>query len=105
MLAGVPPGAVLATEVVLTDALIIPQGVITPAVLTRGGHQALINVVLALRPRVPGPSTVAEVVINLVCTFAIVLARSTRTVINVVFTELAKESRLANTIGTKGGEI
>ena len=106
-MAGIPPGAVLATEVFLADALIVPQGVITPAMLTRGGHRALINVVLALRPGEPGPITVAEVVINLVCALALVLTRSTRTVINVVFTELAKESRLANTICTlqKHGNI
>ena len=68
--------------------------------LTRGGHQALINVVLALRPGEPGPRTVAGVGINQVRAFALVLTRSTRTVINVVFTELAKESGLANTVGT-----
>ena len=99
-MAGIPPGTVLATVVGLTDALIVAQGVITQASLTRGGHRALVNVDLALRPGEPGPGTVAEVFIDPVCALALVLTRVTRAVISVVFTELAKISGLAETIGT-----
>ena len=57
----IPPGAVLATVVLLADALIVPQGVITLTMLTWVRHQALVNVVLTLGPGEPGPRAVAGI--------------------------------------------
>ena len=91
---------VLATESVVTQALIVSDGVIAPASDAGSLHGALVDVLLAVAASEAGVPTVTGVVVHHVRTDSIVLARVTGAVIVVNLTVLPDITRPADAVVT-----